>query len=56
MMNLEEIALLRLQSIERGSVRIEKNDMLCFADRIDWTEIAIKSLTGGVDENYISVS
>lgn len=40
MMDLAEIGLTKLQTIERGNVRIEKNDQLCFADRIDWTLIA----------------
>ncbi|CRL08130.1 CLUMA_CG020870, isoform A [Clunio marinus] len=46
--DLEEIGLFNLQTIERGNVRIEKNDILCFADRIDWTLIA------GPGEHYIA--
>jgi insulin receptor len=38
--NLEEVGLTKLQTIVRGGVRIEKNDYLCFADRIDWQVIA----------------
>lgn len=49
--HLEEIGLLNLQAIEKGSVRIEKNNYLCFADRIDWNEIAGN---GNVD-HYIMV-
>lgn len=48
--DLEEIALTKLQTIERGDVRIEKNQQLCFADRIDWTLIANSS------NHYIEVS
>lgn len=47
--HLEDIGLHNLQTIERGHVRIEKNDQLCFADRIDWTLIA------GPGEHYIGV-
>lgn len=38
--NLEEVGLTKLQTIIRGGVRIEKNDYLCFSDRIDWALIA----------------
>lgn len=38
--HLEEVGLTKLQTIVRGAVRIEKNDFLCFADRIDWSLIA----------------
>lgn len=41
--NLEEIGLTKLQTIVRGGVRIEKNNLLCFADRIDWAKIAPES-------------
>ena len=53
MMQLEDIGLSSLTHIERGFVRIEKNDLLCFADKIDWTLIAKSQLT---DDNYIHVS
>lgn len=49
MLELEEIGLTNLQTIERGNVRIEKNDQLCFADQIDWELIA------GIGEHYIAV-
>lgn len=42
---LEEVGLTKLQTIVRGGVRIEKNDYLCFADRIDWSRIAPNSET-----------
>lgn len=48
--NLEELGLFNLQQIERGNVRIEKNDQLCYADRIDW------SLIAGTGDHHISVS
>lgn len=50
MLDLEEIGLTNLQVIERGSVRIEKNDNLCFANKIDWSAIA----TFG-ENNFIAV-
>lgn len=45
--NLEEVGLMNLQTIQRGYVRIEKNDKLCFADRVDWSFIA------GSGEHYV---
>ncbi|CAK9825863.1 Insulin-like receptor [Anthophora retusa] len=36
MMNLQEIGLHNLTTIVRGSVRFEKNPVLCFVDTIDW--------------------
>lgn len=50
LLDLEEIGLTSLQTIERGSVRIEKNDRLCFADRVDWNLIAESG-----DQNFIEV-
>lgn len=47
--DLEEIGMINLQSIERGNVRIEKNNKLCYADKIDWTLIA------GSGEHYVAV-
>lgn len=38
--NLEDVGLTKLQTIVRGGVRIEKNDFLCFTDRVDWSLIA----------------
>jgi insulin receptor len=52
MENLEEVGLTNLQIIQRGSVRIEKNAKLCFANTIDWKSIAIQE---GYEE-YIGVS
>lgn len=48
--DLEEIGLVNLQTIQRGSVRIEKNDKLCFAEMIEWSYIA------GHSDHYIAVS
>lgn len=48
--DLEEVGLRNLQTIERGNVRIEKNDVLCFADQVDWSIIA------GHGEHVITVS
>lgn len=48
--DLEDVGLVNLQSIQRGSVRIEKNDKLCFAEMIEWSYIA------GHSDHYIAVS
>lgn len=48
--DLEEIGLINLQTIQRGSVRIEKNDKLCYAEMIEW------SLIAGHSDHYIAVS
>ncbi|KAG7198161.1 hypothetical protein KM043_005580 [Ampulex compressa] len=40
MTNLHEIGLYSLTDILRGSVRFEKNPLLCYADTIDWDIIA----------------
>ncbi|KAH8312007.1 hypothetical protein KR044_008993 [Drosophila immigrans] len=34
--NLRELGLLHLLRIQRGSIRIENNPMLCFVDTVDW--------------------
>lgn len=52
MEDLEEVGLYNLQVIQRGSVRIEKNAKLCFAQTVNWTAITVEE----VDENYILVS
>lgn len=39
MQHLVELGLSRLTAIRRGSVRMEKNPMLCFTDTIDWDQI-----------------
>lgn len=53
MLLLQEIGLTSLILIERGSVRIEKNDYLCGADKIDWTMICNNT---SHDEHYVAVS
>ncbi|XP_044591590.1 insulin-like receptor isoform X2 [Cotesia glomerata] len=40
MMHLQEVGLYSLTDILRGSVRFEKNPMLCYVDTIDWDIIA----------------
>lgn len=48
MVNLNDIGLISLQSIMRGSIRIERNPVLCYVDTIDWTNIVHSG-----DEHYI---
>lgn len=38
--DLKEIGMSNLTKIERGAVKIEKNDNLCFSDTINWDLIA----------------
>lgn len=52
MTHLQEIGLHSLTDITRGSVRLERNYVLCYADSIDWDMIA----KSGKGENLISVS
>ncbi|XP_053687388.1 insulin-like receptor isoform X2 [Sabethes cyaneus] len=47
LMHIEEVGLISLTHITRGSVRIEKNPKLCFANTIDWKAIAPGS------DNYV---
>lgn len=49
--HLEELALPKLTMIGSG-VRIERNDMLCFVDTIDWSQIVRSNTT----EVFIEVS
>lgn len=49
MPNLKEIGLKSLIEISRGSVRIERNPLLCFADTIEWSLI-----TSNAGNNFIS--
>lgn len=37
--DMEDIGLIGLTTIERGAVRLEKNPNLCYIDTIDWTKI-----------------
>ncbi|XP_061172989.1 insulin-like peptide receptor isoform X2 [Saccostrea echinata] len=50
LMDLEELGLIGLTTIERGAVRFEKNPMLCYIDTIDWTKIAVG--VQGMSEHY----
>nr|CAD7456131.1 unnamed protein product [Timema tahoe] len=45
---LQELGLWSLKSVLRGSVRIERNDALCFLDTVDWDVIVPHG------ENYFS--
>jgi hypothetical protein len=40
--DLENIGLSNLKKIQRGSVKVERNEMLCFVDTIDWSSILHK--------------
>lgn len=50
LMDLEELGLIGLTTIERGAVRFEKNPQLCYIDTIDWTKIAVG--VQGMSEHY----
>uniref|UniRef100_A0ABD2XMG2 Tyrosine-protein kinase receptor n=1 Tax=Trichogramma kaykai TaxID=54128 RepID=A0ABD2XMG2_9HYME len=52
MMSMQEIGLRSLTDIMRGSVRFEKNPMLCYADTVDWDNIA----KAGKGENVIAMN
>ncbi|KAF4528838.1 hypothetical protein B566_EDAN014557 [Ephemera danica] len=52
MRHLQEIGLVSLTHILRGSVRIEKNPLLCYVDTVDWDLIA----QAGKEERFIAVS
>lgn len=39
MLELTEIGLSKLVAIERGNVRIEKNEKMCYVDTINWSKI-----------------
>lgn len=52
MMHLQEVGLRSLAAIQRGSVRFEKNPVLCYVNTIDWDLIA----KAGKGENKIMVS
>lgn len=51
MRDLQEIGLINLTAILKGSVRIERNRNLCFANTINW-DLITKT---GKDDNYIKV-
>ncbi|XP_026277829.2 insulin-like receptor isoform X2 [Frankliniella occidentalis] len=49
MQNLNDIGLISLMTIKRGSIRIEKNPVLCYVDTIDWSYIS----SADTSEHYI---
>ncbi|XP_056374073.1 insulin receptor isoform X1 [Hyla sarda] len=51
MVHLKEIGLHSLMHISRGSVRIEKNNELCYLSTIDWSKIL-----ESVEDNYIQLN
>ncbi|XP_069595251.1 insulin receptor [Ranitomeya imitator] len=51
MVHLKEIGLHSLMHINRGSVRIEKNNELCYLSTIDWSKIL-----DSVEDNYIQLN
>ncbi|MEE6507863.1 hypothetical protein FKM82_017163 [Ascaphus truei] len=51
MVHLKEIGLYSLMNITRGSVRIEKNNELCYLSTIDWSRIL-----DTVEDNYINAN
>ncbi|KAM4809457.1 insulin receptor [Rhinophrynus dorsalis] len=51
MVHLKEIGLYNLMNITRGSVRIEKNNELCYLSTIDWSRIL-----DSVEDNYINLN
>lgn len=48
---LQDIGLTSLTSIMRGSIRVEKNPVLCYIDTIDWGYIAVAG-----EEHFIKVT
>ncbi|CAH2293278.1 insulin receptor isoform X1 [Pelobates cultripes] len=51
MVHLKDIGLYSLMNITRGSVRIEKNNELCYLSTIDWSRIL-----DSVEDNYINLN
>ncbi|XP_053320288.1 insulin receptor [Spea bombifrons] len=51
MVHMKEIGLYNLVNIIRGSVRIEKNNELCYLATIDWSRIL-----DSVEDNYINLN
>lgn len=43
MLELENIGLSNLVLIERGNVRIEKNEKMCYVDTINWARITMNN-------------
>ncbi|XP_048352891.1 LOW QUALITY PROTEIN: insulin receptor [Sphaerodactylus townsendi] len=51
MVHLKEIGLYSLMNVTRGTVRIEKNDELCYLSTIDWSRIL-----DSAEDNYIKLN
>ncbi|KAJ8735724.1 hypothetical protein PYW07_007344 [Mythimna separata] len=50
--HLESLGLRSLMKIERGGVRIQQNDRLCYTDTIDWTRITTDHADNVIRMNY----
>lgn len=37
--DLKDVDLFNLKSIKKGAVRIEKNEMLCYANSVNWSKL-----------------
>ncbi|KAG5667137.1 hypothetical protein PVAND_015134 [Polypedilum vanderplanki] len=53
MIHLEEIGLKNLMAIERGNVRIEKNELMCFSKTINWKNIIIQYEDPYIEKNRL---
>lgn len=51
--DLEIIGLSNLSAIKRGAVRIEKNEMMCFVNTVDWESIVNAAF---INQTFIQVS
>ncbi|XP_038207553.1 insulin-like growth factor 1 receptor isoform X1 [Zerene cesonia] len=49
---LESLGLRSLSRIERGAVRIQNNDRLCYVNTIDWSKIVAKTEHNIIGSNY----
>ncbi|CAK1540177.1 unnamed protein product [Leptosia nina] len=49
---LESLGLRSLTRIERGAVRIQNNDRLCYANTIDWSKIVADGSNNIIRSNY----
>ncbi|XP_045527669.1 insulin-like receptor isoform X1 [Pieris brassicae] len=49
---LESLGLRSLTRIERGAVRIQNNDRLCYINTIDWSKIVIDGSNNIIRSNY----
>ncbi|KAG5668610.1 hypothetical protein PVAND_016546 [Polypedilum vanderplanki] len=53
MIQLEDIGLRNLMAIERGNVRIEKNELLCFSKSINWKNIILQNFDPYIEKNKL---